>query len=188
MLEVPDELLEERARRGLDRFDELWDEVLHMVPPPSFLHQTLANKLHAFLAPRLLPRGIEVYGETGVFRPESRGRDYRIPDLAFFRPDQPGLVTERGLEGAPLVVLEIRSPDDETYEKFEFWAALGVPEVVTIEPATRGIELFRLAGERFVATSADEQGRLHVATVGVRLSTSAGPRLRVEVDGASVEI
>lgn len=34
MLEVPEGLLAERARLGHDRFDEMWEGVLHMVPPP----------------------------------------------------------------------------------------------------------------------------------------------------------
>ena len=35
MLDVPESLLDERRRLGLDVFDEVWEGVLHMVPPPS---------------------------------------------------------------------------------------------------------------------------------------------------------
>jgi Uma2 family endonuclease len=37
--------------------------------------------------------------------------------------------------GAPDAVIEIRSPDDETDEKLPFFAALGVAEVIVIDPA-----------------------------------------------------
>ena len=38
LLEIPDTIqrwMDERARLGHDRMDEMWDGVLHMVPPPS---------------------------------------------------------------------------------------------------------------------------------------------------------
>jgi hypothetical protein len=34
MLEVPQAMLDERQRLGLDGRDEMWDGELHMVPPP----------------------------------------------------------------------------------------------------------------------------------------------------------
>jgi hypothetical protein len=41
MLEAPQALLDERRRLGLDRRDEMWDGVLHVVPPPKDAHQSL---------------------------------------------------------------------------------------------------------------------------------------------------
>ena len=123
--------------------------------------------------------------ETGVYRAKS---DYRVPDLVFFPADRTEIIGELGLVGAPLAVLEIRSPGDETGDKLDFWAALGVPEVLVIEPETRKVEVYRLAGPRYLATSAGEQGRIHAATIDVRLSTTEGPRLRVELAGETCEI
>jgi Uma2 family endonuclease len=190
MLDVPPSLLDERRRFGQDRFDELWNGVLHMVPPPSFLHQTIGTELANFLGPRLAARGIRVLIGTGVFRPGSRGRDYRVPDLVFFPADRPDLVTKRGIEGPALCVAEIRSPDDETYEKMPFYADLGIRELIVIEQETRAVELYRLAGATYLATSPNEAGRLHVATIDVRLATVPGPepRLRVEHHGEGIEI
>ena len=47
MLDVPESLLDERRRLGLDVFDEVWEGVLHMVPPPSEEHQRLGSELIA---------------------------------------------------------------------------------------------------------------------------------------------
>lgn len=183
---VPEAILEVRAHQGLDLFDEMWDGVLHMVPPPGYVRQTVGTKLLSFLEPRLSARGIEVRYEMGVFRPGSAGRDYRVPDLVFFSADRPGLVTERGLEGAPLAVVEVRSPDDETFEKFDFWAALGVPEIVVITPDTRAVEVYRLAEGRYTAATPDAEGWVRVSSIDVRCATVPGaePRLRVERDDA----
>ncbi len=184
MREVPEHWLEERARLGHDRWDEVWEGVLHMVPPPSYLHQTIGSKLVAFLSPLLERRRIELRYETGLFRPAAGGKDYRVPDLLFFPLDREAeLAQVHGIEGTPLAVLEIRSPDDESYEKLPFYAGLGVREVIVIEPAARLAEVYRLAGATYLAVGADDRGRLHAATIDARFHTVAGPRLRVECDG-----
>jgi Uma2 family endonuclease len=187
--EVPESWLEERARLGLDHHDEIWEGVLHMPPAPGFAHQRLGSRLLGFLEPRLARSGILVMYQTEVHEAGSGGKNYRIPDMVFFR-DEAGLVTMRGLEGAPLAVLEIRSPDDETYEKFAFWARLGVAEVIVLVPDTRAAEVYRLAGDRYVATSADVTGAVHAASIDVRFTTLQGdpPKLRVEHGGAAIEI
>jgi len=38
-------LLEQRRISGLDRLDEVWEGVLHMVPAPGFGHAILASEL-----------------------------------------------------------------------------------------------------------------------------------------------
>ena len=176
---------------GIDRWDELWEGVLHMPPAPSREHQRVGTKLVGFLEARLAARGTEVQYETEVHRVGSGDRDYRVPDLVFFHRAQAGVVlTARGIEGAPAAVLEIRSPEDETYEKLDFYASLGVTEVMVVDPLTRRAEVYRLAGTRYVAVSDDDGGWVHAASIGVRFSTVPGdkPLLRVECDGATRDI
>jgi Uma2 family endonuclease len=150
----------------------------------------MATKLSSFLEPRLAARGIEVQVGTGIYRPGSGGRDYRVPDLVFFPADRPDLVTKRGIEGPALCVVEIRSPDDETYEKMPFYADLGIRELIVIEQETRAVELYRLAGTTYLATSPNEAGRLHATTIDVRFATlpRPEPRLRVEYQGEAIEV
>lgn len=57
LLEVPQGLLEERRRKGLDVWDEVWDGVLHMVPPPSGVHQRFAFRLGVALDPLARAKG-----------------------------------------------------------------------------------------------------------------------------------
>ncbi len=186
--QVPEEWLAERARLGHDRWDEIWDGVLHLPPPPSFAHQSLGTDLLLFVGSRLLHRGIRVVYETGVYRPGSARLDYRVPDMSFIPIDPPvGLVSQRGIEGGALAVLELLSPDDETYDKLLFYASLGIREVIVIDPASRAGEVYRLAGTSYVAVSADDRGRLHAATLDVRFST-AGGKLHVECDGDHADL
>ena len=189
--EMPERWLDERSRLGLDRFDEVWEGVLYAPPAPGREHQRIGTELVAFLKPLLNRRGIELQYETEVHRPGSAGQDYRIPDLVFFREDQPGLtLTERGLEGGPLAVFEILSQGDETYEKLGFYAALGIREVIVLVPDTRQLEIFRLAGSKYLAVSADPTGAIHAASIDVRFSTVPGPppRARIDCGGDAHEI
>ena len=59
-------------------------------------------------------------------------------------------------EGAPTVVVEIRSPGDETMEKLPFYAKLGVPEVWIIDRDTRQPELYLL---KTVSTNSNRRRR-----------------------------
>ncbi|MEJ2866752.1 Uma2 family endonuclease [Actinomycetospora sp. OC33-EN08] len=133
---VPEALLAERRSRGLDRRDELWDGVLHMVPPPGDAHQGLSTELVMLLGPLAKRRGLVPRVETGLFR---SGEDYRVPDQLYRLPDDG---SSRGAEGAELVV-EILSPQDETRAKLPWYDELGVREVLVIDPETRTATLYR---------------------------------------------
>src|SRR4051794_8224099 len=107
----PAALLAERRRLGLDLFDEMWEGVLHMVPAPSFNHQTLEGELLVALMPIAKDLGLLALCEFGLYDPELPGHtSFRVPDLTIFRPDA---VSDRGVEGAASLAVEIRSPEDE---------------------------------------------------------------------------
>ena len=89
-----------------------------MVPPASGPHQRFGLNLTMVLYPLVVARGLLVSNETGLFRTTE---DYRAPDWMVYRPDQ---AFERGVEGAELVV-EIRSPRDETMVELPWYLAQG---------------------------------------------------------------
>src|SRR5204862_7507156 len=109
--------------------------------------------------------------------------NYRIPDLTFVAVGREDIIREDGVRGGgPDVVIEIRSPDDETYDKIPFFASLGIREVIVIDRDTKRPELYRLAGSRYVALQEDDQGWLRSEAMNVRFGRIAGekPRLAVE--------
>lgn len=179
MLDVPAALLEERRRTGADRWDEVWEGVLHMVPPPSEKHQRLNADLFIVLAPLARSRGLLPYIETGLFRSE---HDYRVPDQMYAEPDQIG---ERGVEGTAKLVVEITSPGDETYEKLDWYADTGVDTVLVVDPVTRVAEIFVRQDNRMIA-STEPVGV--IPALGVEVTTVEGPRLRLIWDGGSAEV
>ncbi|HEX2340126.1 MAG TPA: Uma2 family endonuclease [Vicinamibacterales bacterium] len=184
VVRVTDEELAYRRSRGLDRWDEMWEGVLHMTPAPTVEHQRILDELIIFLARHLTAttRGTLRSG-INVFREGSQKADYRIPDLTFVAAGREHLLHEDGVRaGGPDAVIEIRSPEDETFEKLPFYAALGVREVIVIDRDSKRPEIHRLAGSQYVALQQDPDGWLRSETMRVRFGVVAGspPRLAIE--------
>ena len=170
--------LAERRRLGLDKKDEVWDGVLHMVPPPAYHHVITSVGLFKALTPIAERRGLIALPDgVGLFGAES---DYRIPDGVLHRPDQ---VTRSGLVSAELVI-EVLSAHDESRDKLEFYAARGVSEVWLVDPQTLVVEVYTLSGGAYVRvpTVANQTSS---PRLGITLELTAGPSLALR-DGESV--
>jgi Uma2 family endonuclease len=183
MLEVDQRLLDERRRLGIDRWDEMWEGVLHMVPAPSGPHQRLSARLFLALSPLATAAGLVPHFETGLYRPGA-DIDYRIPDLLFAHPR---LATERGVDGGAELVVEIRSPGDESYAKLDWYAGLGVAEILVVDPTTLAVELFRGTAAGATPVAADAEGRVASEVLGATLATT-GQALQVAWDGGGADI
>ena len=180
---ISDEELARRKAWGLDRHDEMWEGVLHMTPAPNVEHQRVLDRLIGFLEPRLREdgRGALLSG-INVFHGDT---DYRIPDLSFVAIEHHGLLAVDGVRGGgPDAVTEIRSPDDETYEKLPFYAAIGTREVIVIDRDAKRPEIFRLAGPQDVALQPDRDGWVMSETLQVRFRGEAGPPACLIVEDA----
>jgi len=180
LVHVTDRELADRRSKGLDRWDEMWDGVLHMTPAPTFEHQRILDRLIGFLESllRMSGRG-QLASGVNVFGAES---NYRVPDLTFVAAGREHIIHEEGVRGGgPDAIIEIRSPYDETYDKFPFFASLGVREVIVIDRDSKRPELYRLAGSQFVALQEDEQGLLRSESMNVRFGRIAGEKSQLAV-------
>jgi len=137
-----DDLLARRRESGIDRWDEVWEGVLHMIPPPSHKHQLIASRLHRLLGPLVDDAGLELTGEVGIGSDE---RDYRAPDLAVHRPAD----VEAQWHPTAALVVEIVSPNDKTWDKLDFYAALGVEELLIVDPQVRAVHWLGLSGGEY---------------------------------------
>jgi Uma2 family endonuclease len=174
-LEVPSKFLEERRRLGHDRKDELWDGVLHMVPPGSFAHAFVIKELVFALEVVARYRGMRAYpSELGIYDGDD---NYRIPDITIVRREH---CTERGLNGADLVV-EVLSPNDESREKQPFYAERGIRESWIIDPISRAHEIYELRRGKYNRVRS-RFGVTRSPTFGIELSIIDGPLLQL-VDG-----
>ncbi len=184
LLEVSPAELAHRKAIGADRWDEMWEGVLHMTPAPGNEHQRILDKLVVFLVPLLertrrgtLRSGINVFDES------SPKENYRIPDATFVGAGREALLVEDGLRGGgPDAVIEIRSPGDETYEKLPFFAKLSVREVVVIDRDSKRPEVYRLVGVAYVAVAADRDGWVTAETMRLRFRRAPGRTALVVAD------
>jgi Uma2 family endonuclease len=182
VLGVTDEELAERRRRGLDRFDEVWEGVLHMAPAPAYEHQRIVMAIARFLGELCERRGRGVLAlGINVFDEASTVPDYRIPDFTFVATGHEHVLARDGIRGGgPDAVIEIRSPDDETYEKLPFFARLDTREVIVIDRDTKQVEIDRLAGAQYTAVEPDADRWLHCDILKIRLNRTDSSRLLIE--------
>jgi len=139
-----DEVLERRRRSGLDRLDEVWEGVLHLVPAPrgedAYVKQQLAEILdRPARAEGLVPA-------MGSFNLGESEHDYRVPDGAIHRERPHGVWL-----ATAAIVVEVVSPGDESWEKLPFYARHGVDEILLVDPQERAVHWLALADGGYTA-------------------------------------
>lgn len=149
-----------------------------MTPAPNLEDQRVSVRLvnaifNALEAAKLKNGG----GECEVF---SAPVDVYLGD-GVFQPDamivcDPAKKSERGIEGAPDLVVEILSPStaskDMTRKRWSYEAA-GVPEYLIVDPEERVAVLLHLEGGRYEEAARVEWGTV-VTLLGGRLPITLG--------------
>jgi Uma2 family endonuclease len=182
--DVPPQTLAWRRQTGNDRFDEMWEGVLHMAPAPSRSHQDILSDIYVWLRSHWArPRGNRVNLEVNLASPGGWPDNYRVPDLVLLTPDRFEIDRDVFFEGAPTVVVEIRSPGDETMEKLPFYAKLGVPEVWVVDRDTRQPDVYVLLAGHYNKQSPAADGWLRSAAAGIWLRAEAENRLAIQIAG-----
>ena len=146
--EQPPEITAFLARRRAldqDRSDEVWEGDYHVVPVPHPWHGYVDDGLTTTLRPHARAAGLV---GTSQFNLGESG-DYRVPDRGYHC----GVPSEVFVPTAAIVV-EIVSPDDETWLKFDFYARHGVEEILIADPRAKTIRWFVLAGAGYEETGA----------------------------------
>lgn len=129
-------VLENRRRSGLDRMDEIWEGVYHMVPAPSGPHSTIESRLHRLLGPLADSAGLTMSGQCNIGESE---QDFRVPDGALHRSPPTGV-----WNATAALAIEVVSPGDESWEKLPFYAAHRVDEVLIVDPRKRTVDWLAL--------------------------------------------
>ena len=156
---VPPEIeamIEHRHATGADLFDEVWEGEYHMAPAPHGAHGRLEWEMAVILRPLAQRAGLYDTGPFNLGEPT----DYRVPDAGLHRTSK----TATWNPTAALVV-EIVSPDDETWAKLPFYAAHHADEVVIVDPQDRRVTWLVRVGERYEPT--EQSTLLDVATADI---------------------
>jgi Uma2 family endonuclease len=149
---------------------------LYVTPAPTLSHQKAITNLVFLLEGFIRAHGLgKLYpGPVDVLFAEG---DYLAPDLVFVRADRTGILKERGVEGAPDLVVEVLSPKtagrDRTIKR-ERYAAFGVAEYWVVDSVSHRVEIYRVTD--------DPERQMQVATDSFAWEpVPGGPRLIVRV-------
>jgi Uma2 family endonuclease len=185
LVEPDPEWLEARRRLGIDRFDEVWDGVLHVAPMAGTRHMRFESELEAVLRPIAAELGLEVFHQSNLFDPTKGEQNFRVPDLLVVKPEY---IKERGVEGRCELVIEILSPHDESRDTLPFYAKQQVQEIWLVEPKTRALEVYVLRGGTYFAVTPTRAGAIEAPALAITLEIVAGPKLRLTWATGSSEI
>ena len=125
-------LLERRRQAGVDRLDEVWQGVRHMVPGPSFEHARISQQLAVLLDGPARAAGLRP--TMSEFNLGESEHDFRVPDGGLHRPGASGV-----WQATAALVVEILSPGDESWQKLPFYAAHDVDEILIVDPTERTV-------------------------------------------------
>ena len=157
----------------------MWEGVLHMVPAPLSPHQYLLAELLVACNPAAKALALVGSINSALYRPGAEDTDYRQPDLVYCTRER---WRRRGVEGRAELVVEVRSPGDESYEKVPFYKEMGCQEILIIDRDTLRLELWVHGEEQPPAEGYD------LASLGVRIERLDGPRLAITWQGETTVI
>ena len=130
---------------------EVIDGDLYMTPAPAWIHQRVVSRLFFGVADHVFRNrlGEIVTAPTGVVLDDENGLQ---PDILFISNERRGIISERGVDGAPDLVVEVLSPSTKARDlgiKLRRYAAAGVPHYWTLEPVARVLEERCLTGNGY---------------------------------------
>ena len=184
---VEQKLRSEREASGADRYDEIWEGVYMMAPLANNEHQDLQSGLAAAIMNAVGWGGpARVHAGANVSdREDDWEFNYRIPDVVVVFPG--GAARDCGTHwcGGPDCCVEIASPGDRSRDKLDFYASIGVRELLLVDREPWGLELYRLNVARLERVGRSDLGSPDSLVSGV-LPTSfrlvpgtARPRIEV---------
>ena len=130
---------------------ELHDGELSVTPAPTPRHQRVSSALFSILKAHVATRGLGevLYAPIDVILADST---IVQPDLVYLDATRAGLVSERGIEGPPALVVEILSPSTTLIDrgiKADLYRRYGVPRYWIVDADGRTVEAYGLAEGRY---------------------------------------
>jgi Uma2 family endonuclease len=146
--EIEEQLLEKRRAWGGDKFDEVWDGVYVMAPMANTEHQAIISGLTIAIGNALADvSGAVIFPGINVSdRREDWEKNYRCPDVAIVLPGSRAVDCGPFHLGGPDFVVEVASDYDRSRDKFDFYARIGVREMLLVDRKPWQLELYRLSG------------------------------------------
>ncbi len=125
---------------------------LAVTPAPGRRHQEIVGELFSVLHGHVKARGL---GQVFVSPFDVILDDTSVvqPDIVYVAIDRLAIVSERGVDGAPSLAVEVVSPSTRQRDreaKRELYARHGVPHFWIVDPEARSIEAYVLRSSAYV--------------------------------------
>lgn len=131
---------------------ELHRGELSVTPSPGTRHQGAVIALGSRLFEHVKSRGL---GKVFVAPTDCILSNVTVvqPDVLYIATDRLAIISERGIEGAPTLAVEVISPSSSRIDrdrKRKLYAEHSVPYYWIVDPVGRSVEAYRLAGLEYV--------------------------------------
>src|SRR5690606_7445910 len=124
---------------------EIIDSELIMTPAPNTKHQRISKSLFLKIIDLVKESGELFYAPINVFFDKE---NVFQPDLVFVKKERLNIIQEKGIIGAPDLIVEIISPSNsyiDRYVKKTKYAQFGVKEYWIADPGNKTLEVYKLA-------------------------------------------
>jgi len=128
---------------------EILDGELYVAAAPSPLHQRVSKRLQRKLEDYFEARRLGEVFDAPIAMILGR-HDVAEPDILVVT--DPGQISGRGIEGAPLLVVEVLSPSTRRHDrevKMGRYAVLAVPHYWIVDPEGKWIACYRRGGDTY---------------------------------------
>lgn len=139
---------------------EVLDGVMVCEPPPGIPHQLVSGNLYFLLEGHVRSRRSGVLFATPVGVVLSR-ENVVEPDLVYIPVDSLHILTDKGLQGAPALAVEILSPGTRRRDRLvkrEIYERFGVREYWIVDPEGKTVEVFALEEGKYVSRGVLKDG------------------------------
>jgi Uma2 family endonuclease len=162
--QLAEQLRQQRAAAGSDRWDEVWEGTYMMTPLANNEHQELVGAFVDVLREALAGTGARVYPGANVSdREQDWTFNYRCPDVAVFLADTSAQDCRTHWRGGPDFAIEIASTDDMVRDKLAFYGKVRTRELLIVDRDPWQLELLRLDGVELKSVGiVDEAGGQHL--------------------------
>jgi Uma2 family endonuclease len=132
------------------RYELHWGE-LSVTPAPGTRHQGAIVNLITLLNEHVRSRGL---GKVFVAPTDCILSNVTVvqPDVLYIAADRLAIISDRGIEGAPTLVVEVLSPSTARLDrdrKMKLYMEHGVPYYWIVDPETRSVEAYTLGGTAY---------------------------------------
>lgn len=129
---------------------ELINGVHYVTPSPRLRHQDLVGRLYVAITAYLVEQPTAGRVFLSPVDVVLSFHDIVVPDLIFIAGDQAGIMTEKNIQGAPSLVVEVLSESTRKRDaqiKRRLFEQVGVREYWLVDPELDTVQVFRPTAE-----------------------------------------